>query len=78
MKRRTRKTLLGRVDKVIKPLIPTDPEKVQITVDTPDQLYREIRIENKLRDEKGKPVKLKPDAPVDVTIEADKEHTEPD
>jgi len=35
----------------------------------------EIRIENKLVDSEGKQVKLKANATVDLTIEADKEDT---
>jgi len=41
-----------------------------------EPLYQEIRIENKLRDEEGNQVKLKPGAPVDVTIEAAAKDTE--
>ena len=40
-----RKKLKGRVDKVIKPVFPTEPEKAQISVGEGDELYREIRIE---------------------------------
>jgi hypothetical protein len=40
-------------------------------------LYREIRIENTLIDEKGKKVKLVKGAQVDVTVEADSKDTVP-
>ena len=43
-------TLLGIVEKVIKPRHPRDPEKAQIVVEGADHLYREIRIDNTLND----------------------------
>jgi hypothetical protein len=67
----------GTVRKVIKPIVPSEPEKAEIEVHGADDLYKEIRIENKL-DSEGKKVKLKPNAPVDVTIEADEKDTVPD
>ena len=66
-----RKKLQGTVKKVIKPLLPTQPEKVQIDVHGADELYREIRVVNELTDEKGDKAKLKPGAEVDVIVEAD-------
>jgi len=68
-------TLPGRVEKIIKPILPSEPEKAQISVEGADHLYREIRIENTLTDENGEEVKLKPGATVDVTVEADPEDT---
>ncbi|MGA9529553.1 MAG: hypothetical protein WBS24_15665 [Terriglobales bacterium] len=68
-------TLPGTVQKIIPPLIPNEPEKAQITVEGADHLYRELRVENALRDENGKKVKLKPGAEVEVTIEADPSQT---
>ena len=68
----------GKVRKVIKPIIPSEPEKAEIEVHGADDLYKEIRIENKLVDSEGKKVKLKPDVPVDVTIEADEKDTVPE
>ena len=68
-------TLPGRVEKIIKPVHPSEPEKAQISVEGADHLYREIRIENKLTDENGDQVKLKPGATVDVTVEADPQDT---
>jgi uncharacterized protein YfaS (alpha-2-macroglobulin family) len=53
------------------------PEKAQIQVDGADELYREIRIENKLQDQEGKQVSLKKGDEVDVTIEADPNDTKP-
>jgi len=41
------------VGKVIDPIIPSEPEKVEIEVHDADHLYKEIRIENKLVDFRG-------------------------
>ena len=67
----------GVVEKIIKPVVPEGPEKAQIAVEGADHLYREIRIENTLTDEKGKEVRLKEGAPVEVTVEANPEDTAP-
>jgi uncharacterized cupredoxin-like copper-binding protein len=40
-------------------------------------LYKEIRITNKLKDENGEEVRLKPGAEVEVTVEADADATLP-
>jgi len=63
-------TLPGTVEKIIKPLHPSEPEKAQISVEGADDLYRELRIENNLKDEDGHKVPLKEGQTVDVTIEA--------
>ena len=65
----------GRVQKIIKPLYPNQPEKAEISVEGADHLYREIRIDNVMEDENGKTVKLKEGAEVNVVIEADKTDT---
>jgi hypothetical protein len=65
----------GNLEKIIKPIDPSEPEKVQINVEGAEPLYQEIRIENTLTDKKGEEVALKVGAPVDVTIEADKKDT---
>jgi hypothetical protein len=70
-------TLPGTVNKIIKSPHPGVPEKAEISVEGADDLYREIRIENTLTDEKGNEVKLKPGAEVEVTIEADPKATVP-
>lgn len=67
----------GTVQKIIKSPVPGTTEKAEIAVDGADDLYREIRIENSLTDEKGEEVSLKRGAQVDVTIEADPEDTKP-
>jgi hypothetical protein len=65
----------GTVKKVIPSPHPDLPEKAEIAVDGADELYREIRIENTLTDEKGNEVKLKAGAQVEVTVEADAKDT---
>ena len=70
-------TLPGKVEKIIPGVIPTMPDKAQIAVEGADDLYKEIRVENTLQDENGKPVALKKGADVEVTIEAEKHATEP-
>ena len=70
-------TLPGTVEKIIKPVHPSEPEKAQIAVEGADELYREIRIENSLTDAQGDEVRLKKGAEVEVTIEADQEATIP-
>ena len=65
-------TLPGKVEKVIIPHPSTgEPEKAQIAVEGADHLYREIRVPNRLVDNKGRKVKLKEGDDVDVKIEAD-------
>jgi hypothetical protein len=68
----------GTVKKIIKSPYPSVPEKAEVQVHEADELYKEIRIENTLEDERGKKVKLKEDAPVDITVEADPNATKPD
>ena len=69
--------LPGTVEKIIKSPFPSVPEKAQITVEGGDHLYREIRIDNTLTNEKGEEVSLKPGAHVEVTVEADSKDTIP-
>ncbi len=68
--KRAHKTLRAKVRKIIRPAYPTQPEKAEISIDEADDLYREIRIENRLMDEKGKEARLKQGAEVEVQIEA--------
>jgi hypothetical protein len=68
-------TLPGKVERIIKPHTPTEPEKAQISIEGADALYREIRIQNSLTDENGHEVQLKRGTDVEVTIEADKAAT---
>jgi hypothetical protein len=70
-------TLPATVEKIIPPLYPDSPEKAQIEVKNADPLYAEIRIENTLKDEDGKAVRLKKGAEVEITVEAPKGAVEP-
>jgi hypothetical protein len=70
-----KKRMRGSVQKVIKPVVPGEPEKVQISVEEGDDLYREIRVENVVTNEKGEQARLKPGAKVDVVVEADSDAT---
>jgi hypothetical protein len=70
-------TLPATVEKIIKPLHPSEPEKAQLAVEGADQLYRELRIENTLTDENGDQVRLKQGAEVEDTIEAEPDSTAP-
>jgi len=64
-------TLPGTVEQIIRSPFPNEPEKAEIAVEGADDLYKEIRIENTLIDEKGNEVSLKRGAQVEVTIEAE-------
>ena len=68
-------TLPGTVQKIIKTPNPKAPEQAEIVVENAEELYREIRVDNTLVNEKGEKVSLKPGAPVDVTIEANEKDT---
>lgn len=76
MSRKPKVTKDGTVQKIINGH-PQEPEKAERSVHDADDLYREIRIENELRDDEGKKVKLKEGAHVEVTVEADKKDTTP-
>jgi hypothetical protein len=64
-------TLPGTVEQIIPPPYPGVAEKAQIAVEGADDLYQEIRIENTLIDGRGKEVRLKEGAHVEVTVEAE-------
>lgn len=49
-----RKKLNGRVAKIIKSVDSSEPDKAQIEIEGADDLYKEIRIENVVADEKGR------------------------
>ena len=75
MSRKPRTKKPATVRKIIKSYAPGVPEKAEISVHDADDLYKEIRIENKLEDSKGHKVKLKQGADVEVTVEADQKDT---
>ena len=68
-------TLPGTVQKIIKPIDPHAEDTAEISIEKAEDLYREIRVENTLKDEKGEEVAIKEGAQVEVTIEADKKDT---
>lgn len=70
-----RKKLHGTVQKIIKPFDRNQPDKAQIDIQDADDLYREIRIDNEVTDEKGTKAQLKVGAEVDVIVEADSSAT---
>jgi hypothetical protein len=70
-----KKRMQGTVEKIIRPVDPRHPEKAQISVHEADDLYREIRIENVVTDDNGKKASLKPQAQVEVIIEAESSAT---
>lgn len=72
MSKKTKK-MRGTVEKIIKAGHPTEPEKAQIAINEADDLYREIRVENVLTDEKGQKEGLEPGQEVDVTLEAERD-----
>ena len=77
MKKKPKTIKHGTVKKIIKSPDPSLPEKAEVEVHEAEELYKEIRIDNELEDERGKKVKLKENAPVDVTVEADPDATTP-
>lgn len=77
MSKKRSTTLPATVEKIIKPIYPREPEKAQISVEGADHLYKELRIDNILTDEKGDEVRLKQGAEVEVTIQAESDATTP-
>lgn len=72
-------TIPAVVERIIKPIPHSDePEKAQLEVKGADHYYRELRIENKLKDKEGRKVGLKEGAKVELTVEADPEDTVPE
>lgn len=66
-----RKKLHGSVKKIITSVLPNEPEKAEIQIDEADDLYKEIRIENVVTDEKGEKDILERGEDVDIVLEAD-------
>ncbi len=75
MPKKTKTSKPGVVRKIIQ--FPHQPEKAEISINDADDLYREIRIENKLENDEGEKVKLKQGAHVDVIVQADDKDTTP-
>jgi hypothetical protein len=76
MAKKPKTTKTGTVQKIIS-ASPAESEKAQIDIEGADHLYREIRIDNTLKDGKGRKVKLKAGAHVEVTVEAEAKETIP-
>jgi hypothetical protein len=74
--KKAKKKLPAIVTKVVKPPVPTYPEKAEIAIKNGEELYREIRVENKLTTDSGTEVRMKPGAEVEVQIEADEKSAE--
>lgn len=70
-----RRKLVGTVEKIIEPVVPSQPEKAEISIQGADDLYREIRIDNTVTDGNGVKSRLRPGAQVDVIVEADSSAT---
>jgi hypothetical protein len=70
-----RKRMHGRVAKVIKSAYPNQPETAQIEITEAEDLYREVRVENEVTDERGEKATLRLGAEVDVIVEADSNAT---
>jgi hypothetical protein len=54
MRKKPKATKPGTLQKVIKPYLPDQPEKAETAIRSADDLYREIRIENTLTDERAR------------------------
>jgi hypothetical protein len=77
MNKKPSAVMSGTVVTIIKSPFPNEPDKAEIHVIGADQLYREIRIDNSLTNEKGEEVSLKLGAQVEVTVEAKTESNNP-
>jgi len=70
------KTVSGVVQKVLKNIYSRHgADAVEISIAEAEELFREIRIENRFTDVDGQPVALKDGARLDVTFEADAKDT---
>jgi hypothetical protein len=65
-----RMSLPGIVERIIKSPSPSEADKAQITVDEGDHRFRDIRIDNTLKNESGDDVSLKLGAHVEITVMA--------
>jgi hypothetical protein len=61
-------SLPGTVEKIIKPMIPGEAEKVQISIQSGDDPNQRISIANTLIDARGEAVPLKRGAAVHIVI----------
>ena len=75
MSKKKRKKLRGKVQKVPKPILKHETEKIEISVEGTDDLYRDIRVENVVEDENGEKARVKPGAEIEVVLETDPKDT---
>jgi hypothetical protein len=61
-------SLPGTVEKIIKPMIPGEVEKVQIAIQSGNDPNQRIRIVNTLVDARGEAVSLKTGAAVNIVV----------
>ena len=61
-------SLPGTVEKIIKPMIPGEAEKVRISIQSGDDPNQRIRIANTLIDARGEAVALKRGAALHIVI----------
>ena len=73
--KRARTTKTGKVEKVIKAVVPTEKDKAEIHIPSAEPLYQEIRIDNELKSADGETVELKAGDDVEIHIDADKAET---
>ena len=71
------KAVAGVVRKLLTPIYPTQPERVEISIPEADHLFRELRIANEFVSPDGGSVALKTGAHVHITFEADPKDTVP-
>jgi len=64
-----RNSRTGTVEKIIEPRFGEDTEMAEIVLEKGEPFYREIRIENRLKDSAGEDVRLKPGTPVQVMVD---------
>jgi hypothetical protein len=64
-------TLHGTVEKIITSRVCSEPEKAQISITGADDLYKQLRIENRLTDEGGNHVRLQRGATLKIIVEAE-------
>ncbi len=65
------KTVPAVVNKLVKSVLPDEPDKVEISITGAEHLFREIRIENTFTSVDGRSVALTSGVHVDVTFEAE-------
>jgi len=65
------KTLPAVVNKIVRSLLPDQPDEVEISISGAEDLFREIRIENSFTNVDGRLIALTSGVHLDVTFEAE-------